>query len=334
MQRVRGVFIVVVAMFIAGCEGFQRYEPTPIVMVITAVPSATPLPSSTPTLTPTFTPTPTNTPDIRPTGTPFPCDDTAGQVFNFNDSFSEIAQENVRYLVYVPACYFQLQKRYPVVYLFHGLSYREQQFQDVGIETVLNEGILNGTIAPMIVVMPYLATIGQLDQFPPDPSFERVILEELMPDIEQNFCTINDRVHRGIGGISKGGFWAYSIAMRNPDLFTKVGGHSAYFPNDTISIPPDYNPLELALNSEALLDVDTQLTLYLDNGASDPGGRSEQLLSTRLSSRNIPHTYVVNPIGEHNNEYWSAQVGAYVAFYSEGWETNFAELLSCTEPSP
>ncbi len=321
-------------MLLAGCDALARYDPTPVVLIITAVPSSTPRPTATPTATFTVTPTPTATPDLRPTATAFPCEETRGQIINFVDNFSEIAQENIRYLVYVPPCYFQTQKRFPVVYLLHGLSYREQQWQDIGLEEALNSGILSGQIAPMIVVMPYLATIGQLDQFPPRPSFERVVLEELMPAVERNFCTLNNRASRAIGGISKGGFWAFSIAMRNPQLFTKVGGHSAFFPNDPVSIPPPFNPLELANDSQALLEAATSLTMYLDNGAQDQGGRSQQLFSSRLTARNIAHTYVVNPIGEHNNEYWAAHIREYVEFYSRGWERDYANLPSCTDPSP
>lgn len=323
-----------VLLVAAGCEGFQRYEPTPIVSVITAEPSATPLPTASATFTATWTPIPTATPDLSPTGTPFPCTDTEGQIINFSDNFSEIAQENIRYLVYVPPCYFQLQKRFPVVYLFHGLSYREQQWLDIGMIATLDRGILDGTLAPMLLVMPYLATIGQLDQYPPDASFERVLLEEIMPAVEQNFCTINDRQQRGIGGISRGGFLAYSVAMRHPDLFTRVGGHSAYFPDDIISIPADFNPLEMALNSDDLLNPTLKLALYLDNGAQDIGGRSEALLSSRLAQRSIDHTYIVNPIGGHDNAYWSAHVLDYLTFYAAPWQRNFSALPDCSDPSP
>jgi enterochelin esterase-like enzyme len=331
MKRWYGLGLILI---LSACSGFARYEPTPVAIVITAIPSQTSLPTITPSPTATRTPLPTETPFVTITPTAFPCTKTSGEVINFTENFSEIAEENIRYLVYVPPCYFETQKRFPVVYLFHGLSYREQQWQDLGIENVLNDGILNGRIAPMLVVMPYLATIGQLDQFPPDSSFERVILEELMPQVERDFCVISNRASRAIGGISRGGFWAYSIAMRNPTLFTKVGGHSAYFPNDTINIPPAYNPLELASNSEELLQADTTLTLYLDNGASDPSGRSEQLMSSRLTTRGIQHTYIVNPIGEHDNDYWSSQISEYITFYSEGWQRDYNQLPSCAEPSP
>jgi enterochelin esterase-like enzyme len=318
---------------LAGCEAFERYEPTPIVVVITAVPSPTPPPTASPTFPPTSTPLPTALPDA-PTELPLPCADEQGQIINFVDNFSEVARENLRYLVYLPPCYFQTQRRFPVVYLFHGLSYREQQWEDIGLIRALDRGILEGTLPPMILVMPYLGVIGQLDQFPPQPSFERVILEEIMPQVERNFCTINNRQHRAIGGISKGGFWAYSIALRHPDTFSRVGGHSAFFPNNPAAIPAAFNPLELAASAESLLDPALRPALYMDNGAQDQGGRSIQLISSRLAARSIPHTYVVHPIGEHNNDYWAAHVSEYLAFYGAEWTRDYAALPRCVDPSP
>lgn len=319
-----------VVMGLVGCDALSPYQATPIAVIITNIPTLTPVPSPTITPSATRTPLPTPTPDYTPTPTAFPCQATGGQIIDFRENFSEIARENIRYRVYVPPCYFDTQKRFPVVYLIHGASYREQQWTDIGIEEALNTGILNGTLAPMIVVMPYYGVVGQNDNFPPRASLERVILEELLPQIERTFCTVNVPTHRAIGGISRGGFWAYSIGLRHADVFGRVGGHSAYFPNDTVNIPPDYNPLELALTLEKTL---TQ-KLYLDNGAQDASTRSLQLMSSRLASQAVPHQYVVHPIGEHNNEYWSAHIGEYLAFYGAEWERDYYSLASCESPSP
>lgn len=319
------------AIILAACEPLA-YNPTPVAQIITPIPSQTPVPSRTPTptITPPATMTPTDVATITPP--PAPCEEDAGQIIDFDDNFSEIARENLRYRVYIPPCYFSLQKRFPVVYLFHGLSYREQQFEDLGMIDALNQGIRLGVLPPMILVMPWMGSIGQLNQFPPDPSYERVILEELIVPVDRDFCTISNRDHRAIGGISRGGFWAFSVAMRNPDVFGIVGGHSAFFPNDTVNIPPPFNPLELALNSTFLLEAD--LRIYMDNGASDSSAQSQQLMSSRLTQREIPHTYIVHPVGEHNEEYWSAHVEEYLTFYGRDWQRDYSQLPDCSDPSP
>jgi enterochelin esterase-like enzyme len=307
-------------------------QATAVVVVISPVPSLTPTPQATATPTPTRTPIPTETPDLAPTATPFPCDDDQGQVVDFTDFRSPAARgENLRYRVYIPPCYHEAQVRYPVVILFHGLSYREQHWEEIGAIEAMNQGIRLGALPPMILVMPYMGNIGQLNSFPPDMSYETVILEELLPAIETDFCTWSHRDYRAIGGISRGGFWAYSIAFRHPDVFGVVGGHSAFFPG-TADVPSAFNPLEIAQNSALLPEAN--LRMYLDNGASDSAANSQRQLSTRLEQRTIPHTYTIHPVGEHNNEYWSSHVSEYLAFYGRNWPRSYDQLPTCLQPSP
>lgn len=333
-HRITFYSLLVALLIVAACEPLApyQYQPTAVSVIVTGEPTQTPVPSPTltPTLTPTLAPTSTAAPTITPT--PFPCASESGSFIDINDNVSDIADENLRFRVFVPPCYFQLEKRYPVLILLHGLSYREQQWEDLGIAQALEQGIRLGVLPPMIIVMPYMGNMGALNRFPPEPSYENVILDELLPQIESNFCTISNREHRAIGGISRGGFWAYSIALRHPDIFGIVGGHSAYFPSDTNEIPASNNPLELALNASFVRDAD--LRMYLDNGASDSSGPSQQLFSSRLTERDISHTYVVHPTGEHNNDYWASHVDEYLTFYGRNWNTNYGTLPSCSEPSP
>lgn len=300
--------------------------PTAQVIIVTPLPTDTPVATNTPTRTPP--PTDTPTPVLTPTATLEPCVAEGGETIPFDDFESEVAGENLRYRVYIPPCYVQTQRRYPVVYLLHGLGYDELQWADIGVARNLEAAIETGELGPMIFVMPDFGAIGGENLFPPDPSYETVFLEELMPAIERDFCTINRRDYRAIGGISRGGFWAFSIAMRHPDLFGIVGGHSAAF--DPNNAPDAYNPLELALNASNLAAAD--LRIYLDNAAADPAGRYLELFSSRLSSRGIPHQYVISPTGNHDNEYWSAHVAEYVAFYGRDWPRDASALPTCAEP--
>lgn len=319
--------ILLLAFLTAACDPLAP-QPTAQVIIVTPVPSATS--EATSTLTPTRTPTPTVTPNFTPTPTVSPCPEDAGQVLNFDEFLSPSAEENLRYRVYIPPCYIESQKRYPVAILLHGAGSTELQWDTLGVNEAIDQGLRLGAIAPMIVVMPYTGSIANLDQFPPDVSYETVVLDELLPAIDRDFCTVTVRDYRAIGGISRGGFWAYSIALRHPDVFGIVGGHSAFF--DAENAPPANNPVDLALNSSFLPDAN--LRMYLDNGASDFAGIGLELFSSRLSSRGIPHTYIINPVGEHNDEYWSAHVSEYLTFYGRDWPRSTAELPSCLEASP
>lgn len=325
--------LMLAIVIISACEPYLAYNPSPVPVIITNPPTATVPPTVTPTPTITRTPLPSPTPDFSPTPTAFPCEDETGQIVPFAQNPSAIAGgENLRFNVYIPPCYQQSGARFPYVILLHGLSYRENQWEDLGMIDAINQGIRNGTYPPMILVMPYMGNFGQVNQFPPDPSYESVILEELVPQLERNFCLWQDRDHRAIAGISRGGFWAYSLAMRHPDIFGIVAGHSAFFSGDTVSIPPPFNPLEIAVDSETL--ATDNIRMYLDNGASDSSGPSQQTFSSRLTASGIPHTYVVHPVGEHNNDYWSEHVDEYLAFYGQTWEKQYENLPSCADPSP
>jgi enterochelin esterase-like enzyme len=319
-------------LLLAACDPMAP-QPTPVAVAISPEPSLTPIPRATDTATPTRTAIPTETPPATPTATPFPCDDDSGEIIDFTDFRSPTAGgENLRYRVYVPPCYLESQARFPYVILLHGLSYREQQWEDLGAIEALDQGIRLGALPPMILVMPYYGNIGQRNSFPPDSSYETVILDELKPTVESDLCTWNHRSYRAIGGISRGGFWAYSIAFRHLDVFGSVGGHSAVFPEGVREVPAAFNPLEIARNSAVLPEAN--LRMYMDNGAGDAAASSQRQLSNRLEERAIPHTYIIHPVGEHDNEYWSSHVSEYLAFYGRDWPRGYHELPSCLEPSP
>jgi enterochelin esterase-like enzyme len=329
MRITKPLILLAFLLLIVACDPLAP-QPTAQVIIITSPPSETPPPSPTapPTAAPTDTPPPTDT----PTPTPIPCDEPTGTVVNFDEFRSKVAGENLRYRVYIPPCYLGTQKRYPYVILLHASKNTETQWEKIGVTQALDQGIKIGALPPMILVMPYTGAIANDDNFPPDPSYETVVLTELMPAVERDFCTWNNRKYRAIGGISRGGFWAYSIALRHPDVFGSVGGHSAFFPDDLKEVPPAFNPLELALNSTFLSQAN--LRMYLDNSANDISSVNLELFSTRLSSRGIVHTYVVNPVGQHDDQYWAAHVSEYLTFYGREWPKSVADLPSCLQPSP
>jgi len=323
--------ILLPVMLLVACDPMAP-QPTPFPVIVTS--DATHTPTVTPSVTPRPTQTPSATPtaNILPTSTIAPCINDGGQIIETTQFRSQVAGgENLRYNVYIPPCYVESQKRFPVVYLIHGLSFREQQWEDIGVVDALEQGIRLGVLPPMILVMPYFGTIGAQNTFPPDPSYETVILDELLPAIEAEFCTWSNRDYRAIGGISRGGFWAYSITYRHPDIFGIVGGHSSVFP-DLSFVPPPYNPLDIAENSSLLPSA--ELRMYMDNGATDSAASSQRELSDELRARSIPHTYSVNPIGDHSNDYWSAHVSEYLEFYGREWARSIGELPDCAEPSP
>ena len=322
---------LLLVLLICACDPLAPVTaPTAQIIIVTPEDTLTPVATTTPL--PTITPQPTATPQDTATPTPPPCLQDGGQIVAFDDFRSPTAGENLKYRVYIPPCYQQTdpQRRYPYVILLHGLQANEKQWGDLGIQQALDQGIRLGALAPMIVVMPNMGSIGSDNSFPPKASYETVVLDELVPAVERDFCTWSNRDHRAIGGISRGGFWAYEIALRHPDTFGIVGGHSAAF--DPGNAPAAFNPLELALNAPFLTDAN--LRMYLDNGADDASGTNLELFSNRLSSRGIAHTYIISPVGGHDAAYWTAHLQDYLTFYGRDWPKQIDALPSCLQPSP
>src|SRR5690349_13474810 len=96
----------------------------------------------------------------------------------------------------------------------------------------------------MVLVMPSGGELQYDNYFAEGASLEALVLNDLMPEIESNYCTLNTQVGRALGGISRGGFWVFEIGFLHPDVIGKLGGHSAYF--DPTNAPPANNSLNLA----------------------------------------------------------------------------------------
>ncbi|MGJ3238345.1 MAG: CapA family protein [Anaerolineae bacterium] len=226
--------------------------------------------------------------------------------------FSRTVEQGMFYSVYTPPCYDDTAEPYPVIYLMHGSNEDDGHWTRLGLPQTLDERIRIGEIPPVVVVMPFgnvIANRNRFDTF----SWAHIFRNELMPDVSSQYHISEERARRAIGGISRGGFWAYQIAFTYPELFAVVGGHSAFF--DLYHAEPADNPLDLALNAP---EVDT-MRLWLDRGIDDFADEGLDIMYERLTQRDLDVTYVINPQGEHNNLYWSAHIDAYIDFYVADW---------------
>ena len=137
-------------------------------------------------------------------------------------------------VVYTPADYETSGKSYPVFYLVSGTTDTEETWYKVGkLNTILDNLIADGKAEPMIVVMPY----GNMGSTPQPTSmaavkfyevFAKELTECVMPYVEGNFRTVNDRDHRAIAGFSRGGDQSLFTALSHPELFAWLASYSAY----------------------------------------------------------------------------------------------------------
>ena len=137
-------------------------------------------------------------------------------------------------MVYTPAEYDQkqgLKKRYPVLYLQHGMGEGETSWTLQGkMQHIMDNAIAKGEAVPMIVVMEsgdIKAGMGRGQSMADyGASFYPVLLNDLIPYIDANFRTKTDRDNRAMAGLSWGGHQTFDIVFNNMDKFAWLGTFS------------------------------------------------------------------------------------------------------------
>ena len=137
-------------------------------------------------------------------------------------------------MVYTPAGYdlkANIKKRYPVLYLQHGMGEDETGWSKQGhMQHIMDNAIAAGEAVPMIVVMEsgdIKAPFGpgqSRDQY--GNSFYPVLLNDLIPYIDANFRTKTDRDNRAMAGLSWGGHQTFDVVLTNLDKFSYIGTFS------------------------------------------------------------------------------------------------------------
>lgn len=152
--------------------------------------------------------------------------------------YSEVSKGYRRFYVYTPAEYEKnVKKRYPVLYLQHGMGEDERGWGTQGkLNMIMDNLIAENHCKPMLIVM----GDGDIDvMFRPKPgedpnearqrfgaNFTSMLLNEIIPLVEKTFRVFADRDNRAMAGLSWGGFQTFQIALNNLDKFSYIGGFS------------------------------------------------------------------------------------------------------------
>ena len=137
-------------------------------------------------------------------------------------------------LVYTPAEYEKGKKKYPVLYLQHGMGEGETSWMLQGkMQHIMDNAIAKGEAVPMIVVMesgdikqPFGGGNNRQGMSDYGASFYPVLLNDLIPYIDANFRTKADRENRAMAGLSWGGHQTFDIVLNNMDKFAWMGTFS------------------------------------------------------------------------------------------------------------
>jgi S-formylglutathione hydrolase FrmB len=142
-------------------------------------------------------------------------------------------------VVYLPPSYHTSSRRYPTAYLLHGFGMQARSWTeaiDFGgwlfqpIDQVLDPVMTKQPATEMIVIMPdgwSKYGCSQWVDSSVNGNFEQYITQEVINYIDGHYRTIPSRDSRGIFGISSGGFGAWHLSSRHPDLFSAMALLSA-----------------------------------------------------------------------------------------------------------
>lgn len=219
--------------------------------------------------------------------------------------YSDIEKAERRCFVYTPAEYeTAVDKRYPVLYLQHGMGEDERGWHQQGMmANILDNQIAAGKCKPMIVVMDY-GNCGHIfgsrkgetrEQF--GASFTPIILNEIIPFIDGNFRTLSDRDNRAMAGLSWGGHETFQTTLYNLDKFAHIGSFSgALFLRDSIDKVYD------GVFADADAFNGKVHTLFLGMG-SEEGFGSDRICKS-LTEAGINNVYYESPGTHHEWLTW------------------------------
>jgi enterochelin esterase-like enzyme len=206
--------------------------------------------------------------------------------------------------VYTPPGYSK-DKKYPVLYLLHGIGGDETEWQRFATPDVLLDNLIaDGKATPMIVVMPngraqandrpegnvYAAA-------PAFATFERDLLDDVIPAIESRYSAAAGREARALAGLSMGGGQTLNFGLGNLDRFAWIGAFS--------SAPNTRPPAEL-VPDPAAAKASLKL-LYLSCGNKDGLINISQGVHAYLKERDVPHIWNVDDEG-HTPKTWASNL--------------------------
>ncbi|HOK52232.1 MAG TPA: alpha/beta hydrolase-fold protein, partial [Bacteroidales bacterium] len=220
--------------------------------------------------------------------------------------YSKTVGTSRKALVYTPPGYTKA-KRYPVLYLLHGIGGDEKEWFKGGQPHVILDNLYaQGKIVPMIVVMPNgramkddraVGNIFDSVKVQAFANFEKDLLNDLIPYIEKRYPVLKDREHRAIAGLSMGGGQSLNFGLGNLDKFAWIGGFS--------SAPNTKKPEELIKNPDEALKLIK--LLWISCGENDNLIFVSQRTHDYLVRVDIPHIYFVEP-GGHDFTIWKSSL--------------------------
>jgi len=229
--------------------------------------------------------------------------------------------------VYLPPGYARHpNRRYPVMYLLHGVPGRPAAFlETVRMGVVEDELVALHRARPMILVMPFGSTGSFTDEewangIGRHDGWETFVARDLVHAIDARYRTVRDARGRVLAGLSEGGYGALNIGIHHPREFATLESWSGYQRADNIGSIFGHRPRLLAANSPALTVgraapalVRTHTFIWFYSGSDDHFESQNAHFAGELTRLGLAHRYFVVR-GGHNWALWRGNAAdAYLA---------------------
>ncbi len=149
--------------------------------------------------------------------------------------FAKTSNSVRRAYIYTPPGYDKdNSKRYPVLYLQHGMGENETGWGNQGHANLIMDNLIaEGKAVPFIIVMENSSikferpreprTAGSMGGMDFAGEFRNVLFNDLIPYVEANYRVVADQKNRAMAGLSMGGMQTRNITMAKTDMFSQIG---------------------------------------------------------------------------------------------------------------
>src|SRR4030042_10589 len=205
-------------------------------------------------------------------------------------------------VIYTPPGFLK-DKKYPVLYLLHDIGGDEKEWLNGGQPQIILDNLYaDKKIEPMIVVVPNgramkddraVGNIFDSIKVQAFATFEKDLLNDLIPCIEKKYPVIKDRENRAIAGLSMGGGQSLNFGLGDLDVFAWVGGFSS---------APNTKPPEQLLPNPGEAVKKLKL-LWISCGDADGLITFSKRTHDYMTANKVPHIYYIEP-GVHDFKVW------------------------------
>ncbi len=247
-----------------------------------------------------------------------------------------------RCFVYTPPEYDKdFNKRFPVLYLQHGMGEDETGWGSQGYAHLIMDNLIaKGKAKPFLIVMengggprpggaPGGGPGGRRFDF---SAFERVLIDDLIPFIDAEFRTLADQPNRAMAGLSMGGMQTRQITLANLDKFSHIGvfsGGSIALTN-IADLAAFKQKVKLVFVSYGSREVDP--ANRRPGGSRGPFGGDPKANTEALKEAGIDSYYYVSPQTAHEWLTWRRSLHQFAQLVFQENPMQIAAALKQAEP--